>query len=146
MSFFGSMDVAASGLTAQRFRLDVITQNIANANTTRTSEGGPYKRKTVTLESIENSNKFSNILADYQQKTDSNGVRVSGISTDDSQGVLVYNPSHADANQNGYVEMPNVNIVDEMTNMISASRSYEANVTAFNNMKSMCSRALEIGK
>lgn len=146
MSFFGSMDVAASGLTAQRFRLDVITQNIANANTTRTSEGGPYKRKTVTLESIENSNKFSNILAGYQQKTDSNGVRVSGISTDDSQGVLVYNPSHADANQNGYVEMPNVNIVDEMTNMISASRSYEANVTAFNNIKSMCSRALEIGK
>ncbi len=146
MGFFGSLDTAASGLTAQRLRLDVISQNMANASTTRTENGGPYKRKTVVFEQIQNDvNSFGSIL---KKKTQSgnNGVRVAEIIEDASQGTLVYDPSHADANEEGYVEMPNVNIVDEMVNMISASRSYEANINSFNSMKSMFTKALEIGK
>ena len=146
MGFFGSLDTSASGLTAQRLRLEVISQNMANASTTRTENGGPYKRKTVVFEQIQNDvNSFSSIL---KKKTQSgnNGVRVAEIVEDASQGTLVYDPGHADANEEGYVEMPNVNIVDEMVNMISASRSYEANINSFNSMKSMFTKALEIGK
>ncbi|MBP3887125.1 MAG: flagellar basal body rod protein FlgC [Cellulosilyticum sp.] len=146
MSFFGSLDTAASGLTAQRLRLDVISQNMANANTTRTESGGPYKRKAVVFEQIKNdANSFGSILKKKTQ-SGSNGVRVAEIVEDQSQGTLVYDPGHADANEDGYVEMPNVNIVDEMVNMISASRSYEANINSFNSMQSMFTKALEIGK
>lgn len=147
MSFFGSLDTSASGLTAQRLRLDVISQNMANASTTRTEEGGPYKRKIVVFEPIQNqaSNSFASIL-NKKKQNGNNGVRVSQIIEDESQGALVYNPSHPDANEYGYVEMPNVNTIDEMVNMISASRSYEANLNAFNSMKSMLTKALEIGK
>lgn len=139
------MDIAASGLTAQRLRLDIISQNMANVNTTRTAEGGPYKRKTVIFEQMQNENSFSSIL-NKKKQSGVNGVRVARIVEDESQGALVYNPTHPDANAQGYVEMPNVNTVDEMVNMISASRSYEANVTSFNTMKSMFAKALEIGK
>ncbi|ADZ84168.1 flagellar basal body rod protein FlgC [Cellulosilyticum lentocellum] len=145
MGFFDSMDIAASGLTAQRLRLDIISQNMANVNTTRTAEGGPYKRKTVIFEQMQNENSFSSIL-NKKKQSGVNGVRVARIVEDESQGALVYNPTHPDANAQGYVEMPNVNTVDEMVNMISASRSYEANVTSFNTMKSMFAKALEIGK
>ena len=145
MGFFDSMDIAASGLTAQRLRLDIISQNMANVNTTRTPEGGPYKRKTVIFEQMQNENSFSSIL-NKKKQSGVNGVRVARIVEDESQGALVYNPTHPDANAQGYVEMPNVNTVDEMVNMISASRSYEANVTSFNTMKSMFAKALEIGK
>ncbi|PHV71737.1 flagellar basal body rod protein FlgC [Sporanaerobium hydrogeniformans] len=146
MSFFGSMDTSTSGLTAQRLRLDIISQNIANANTTRTPEGGPYRRKTVLFESITNqSNNFGDIL-NQKINSQNNGVRVSQIVEDNSPFPVVYDPTHPDANAQGYVEQPNVNIVTEMVNMISASRSYEANVTAFNNMKSMINSALAIGK
>lgn len=146
MSFFGSLDTAASGLTAQRLRLDVISQNMANANTTRTESGGPYKRKTVVFEQIQNdANSFSSIL-NKKTQSGNNGVRVAEIVEDTSEGTLVYDPSHADANEEGYVEMPNVNVVDEMVNMISASRSYEANINSFNSMQSMFTKALEIGK
>lgn len=137
MSFFSSMDIATSGLTAQRLRLDVISENLANINTTKTAEGGPYKRKIVSFETI---------LKQTQNGLENQGVQVSGITEDNSPGELVFNPNHPDANEQGYVEMPNVNTVEEMTNMISASRSYEANVTAFNSMKSMALKALEIGK
>lgn len=145
MGFFDSMDTAASGLTAQRLRLDIISQNMANVNTTRTADGGPYKRKTVIFEQMQNENSFSSIL-NKKKQSGVNGVRVASIVEDESQGALVYNPTHPDANAEGYVEMPNVNTVDEMVNMISASRSYEANVTSFNTMKSMFAKALEIGK
>lgn len=145
MSFFGSMNTTASGLTAQRLRMDVISQNIANADTTRTPEGGPYRKKEVLFESINNSSNFNNIFQSYM-KGKNNGVRVARIVEDNSEAPLVYNPSHPDANEQGYVSMPNVNIIDEMVNMISASRSYEANVTAFNSMKEMMTKALEIGK
>lgn len=146
MSFFGALDTAASGLTAQRLRLDVISQNMANANTTRTENGGAYKRKTVVFEQVQNdANSFSSIL-NKKQQSGNNGVRVAKIVEDESQGTLVYDPGHADANAEGYVEMPNVNIVDEMVNMISASRSYEANINSFNSMQAMFTKALEIGK
>ena len=147
MSFFGSLDTSASGLTAQRLRLDVISQNMANASTTRTEEGGPYKKKSVVFEQVQNepSNSFSSIL-NKKKQSGNNGVRVAQIVEDESEGSLVYNPTHPDANEEGYVEMPNVNIIDEMVNMISASRSYEANVNSFNSMKAMFTKALEIGK
>lgn len=145
MSFFGSMNTTASGLTAQRLRMDVISQNIANVDTTRTPEGGPYRKKEVLFESINSSSNFNNILQSYM-KGKNNGVRVARIVEDNNEPPVVYNPSHPDANEQGYVSMPNVNIIDEMVNMISASRSYEANVTAFNSMKEMMTKALEIGK
>lgn len=143
MSFFGSMDTAASGMAAQRLRLDVITQNLTNINTTRTPQGGPYKRKSVIFESIPTQNSFNQIL-DKHSKT--NGVRVSQIAEDNRPFPIVYNPTHPDADENGYVQMPNVNQIEEMTNMIGASRAYEANVTAFNTMKAMVAKSLEIGK
>lgn len=147
MSFFGSLDTSASGLTAQRLRLDVISQNMANASTTRTEEGGPYKRKSVVFEQVQNesSNSFSSVL-NKKIQSGNNGVRVAQIVEDESEGSLVYDPTHPDANEEGYVEMPNVNTIDEMVNMISASRSYEANVNSFNSMKAMFTKALEIGK
>lgn len=147
MGFFGSLDTSASGLTAQRLRLDVISQNMANASTTRTEEGGPYKRKSVVFEQIQNepSSSFSSIL-NKKKQSGNNGVRVAQIVEDESEGSLIYDPTHPDANEEGYVEMPNVNVIDEMVNMISASRSYEANVNSFNSMKSMFTKALEIGK
>lgn len=145
MGFFGSMDTSASGLTAQRLRLDIISQNIANANTTRTPEGGPYKRKAVIFESINNSESFSNVLNRYVAAKN-NGVRVSQIVEDNKPFPIIYDPTHPDADEKGYVQLSNVNTVEEMVNMISASRSYEANVTTFNTMKAMVSKALEIGK
>lgn len=145
MSFFGSMDTSVSGLSAQRLRLDVISQNIVNVETTRTPEGGAYKRKGVIFENIQNPVNFDEVMGKYTQSK-SNGVRVSQIVEDDTPFKSVYNPTHPDANAEGYVQMPNINQIDEMVNMISASRAYEANVTAFNNMKSMITKALEIGK
>jgi flagellar basal-body rod protein FlgC len=145
MGFFGSMDTSTSGLTAQRLRLDIISQNIANANTTRTAEGGPYKRKAVIFEAVNNTASFDNVLNKYTNSKN-NGVRVSQIIEDNKAFPTQYDPNHPDADENGYVQLPNVNMVEEMVNMISASRSYEANVTAFNAMKAMASKALEIGK
>jgi flagellar basal-body rod protein FlgC len=139
------MDTSASGLTAQRLRLDVISQNIANANTTRTPEGGPYRRKAVLFESVQNKESFNSILNKYTA-SENNGVRVSKIVEDNKPFPIIYDPTHPDADEKGYVQMPNVNMVEEMVNMISASRSYEANVTTFNAMKAMVSKALEIGK
>lgn len=147
MSFFGSLDTSASGLTAQRLRLDVISQNMANASTTRTADGGPYKRKAVVFEQVQNDvNSSFGAILNKKKQSGCNGVRVAQIVEDESQGDLVYDPSHPDANEQGYVEMPNVNVIDEMVNMISASRSYEANVNSFNSMKAMFTKALEIGK
>lgn len=147
MSFFGSLDTSASALTAQRLRLDIISQNMANASTTRTPSGGPYKRKTVVFEQIKNdaNSNFASVL-NKKRQSGNNGVRVAEIVEDQSEGNLVYDPTNPDANAQGYVEMPNVNVIDEMVNMISASRSYEANVNSFNSMKSMFTKALEIGK
>lgn len=147
MSMFGAIDAAGSGLTAERLRMDVISNNIANANTTRTAEGGAYRRKVVIFEPrSEETSKFAQVLADETQQKPGNGVRATGIVADNAPLRMVYNPGHPDANNEGYVEMPNLNIVTEMVDMITASRAYEANVTAVNSAKSMAMRALDIGK
>ncbi len=148
MSFFSAMNTSASALTAQTLRMDVISENIANVNTTRTEDGGPYKRKTALFESNGSNSTFSQYFDDEMSlgEQPNGGVRVTGIAVDNSQGSLVYNPQHPDADEDGYVEMPNVNIVEEMVNMISASRSYEANITAMNVTKGMVNKTLEIGR
>ena len=142
---FGAIDAAASGLTAERLRMDVISNNIANVNTTRTTEGGAYKRQMAVFAPREGSaSSFAQVLS---EKLDAgSGVRVVGITKDTSPNRRVYDPAHPDANKDGYVEMPNVNVVTEMVDMISATRGYEANVTVVNAAKSMALKALEIGK
>lgn len=145
MSAFGAMDISASGMTAQRIRTDIISQNIANVNTTRDENGEAYRRKTVVFQE-KPSNSFNNYLS-VATSSIGNGVKVSQIVEDyDTEMTLVYDPSHPDANEDGYVEYPNVNTVTEMTNLIDASRAYEANITAFNATKSMTTQALQIGK
>lgn len=151
MSMFGGIDAAASGLTAERLRMDVISNNIANVNSTRTVDGGPFKRKYVIFQPREaEKNSFSAMLDGAMNKDGKNragdGVRAIGIGTDDSMGKLVYDPGHPDANADGYVELPNVDIVTEMVDMITASRAYEANVTTINAAKSMAQQALNISK
>lgn len=144
MSLFNSMNVSASGLTAQRLRMDVISQNIANVNTTRTAHGTPYKRQTVIFEEAQASPFSVHLDNAISSEPLARGVRVSGIVADQTPGNMVYDPNHPHADENGYVEMPNVNIVEEMVNMISASRSYEANITAINVTRSMIAKTLEI--
>lgn len=147
MSFFGSLDIGASGLTAQRVRMDIISQNIANANSTRTEDGTPYRRKDVLFEERKGSGSFSDALSSASDKLNNGqGVRVTKIVEDQSEFKKVYDPGHPDADEDGYVSMPNVDVVTEMVNMISATRSYEANVTSINATKSMAMKALEIGK
>lgn len=147
MSIFNSMNVSASGMTAQRLRMDTISQNIANVNTTRTDGGGPYRRKTVLFEEISGSGSFGSLLNGAMGKYQAvGGVKVTKIVEDQSEFMQVYDPTHPDANSDGYVSMPNVNSLEEMTNLISANRSYEANVTAFNANKAMMSKALDIGR
>lgn len=152
MSIFKSMNTTASALTAQRLRMDVISSNIANVDTTRAKqvngEWQPYRRKSVTL-TENNKGQFSNFLNVALGKSDSvgNGVKVTRIKEDNETPFkLVYNPAHPDANEDGYVEMPNVDLLTEMVDLISATRSYEANVTVLNSTKSMLMKTLEIGK
>lgn len=147
MSVFLGMNVCATGMTAQRLRMDTISQNIANVNTTKTADGGPYRRKTVVFEEISARESFNKMLNGYLKDYSTiGGVKVSKIVEDKSPFTTVYDPTHPDADQDGYVRMPNVNTLEEMTNLISANRSYEANVTAFNANKAMLAKALEIGK
>jgi flagellar basal-body rod protein FlgC len=144
MGVFKSLDISASALTAQSLRMDVITQNIANANTTRTPEGGAYQRKVTVLGQQDAS--FANLMAANGSNAATSGVEVVKIETDQSPFNLVYDPENPDANAQGYVEMPNVDLVREYVDMISATRSYEANVTVMNATKQMAAKALEIGK
>lgn len=145
MSVMSGMNVSASGMTAQRLRLDIISQNIANVNTTRDEEGNVYRRKTVVF-SEKDVTPFANVLMKTAGAV-GNGVKVTEIAEDtQSEMRKVFDPSHPDADEDGYVTYPNVNIVQEMTDMIDATRSYEANVTAFNATKSMAMKGLEVGK
>lgn len=146
LGLFDSINISASGLTAERLRMDIISQNIANANTTRTSNGSPYRRKMVVFKEADIDKPFSSYLSAAQGNLKKSGVKVSSIVEDKSEFKLVYNPGHPDADENGYVKMPNVDIMVEMVNMISASRAYEANVTSINSTKSMIMKALEIGR
>ena len=147
MGILTAFDISASGMTAQRLRTDTISQNIANVNTTNTGDGSPYVRKTVVFQ--EKGERFGEILAAKTGAlgTIGTGVRVTAIVEDkDTDFVMKYEPNHPDADENGYVTYPNVNIVEEMTNLIDASRSYEANVTAFDASKAMAMKGLEIGQ
>ncbi len=140
MGFLNSLDVSASALTAQRMRMDVISENIANANTTRTENGGPYRRRVSVLQ--EQPLTFSSILNEAK----GGGVVVSRIVEDQSDFEYEYDPDHPDADANGYVALPNVDEAEEIIDLMSATRSYEANVTALNATKGMAMKALEIGR
>ena len=144
MDFLSSLNISGSGLTAQKMRMDIISQNIANADVTKTESGGPYVRKQVVLRSIEGSD-FRSAL-DKASGSIGKGVKVEQILEDSSPSVPVFDPTHPDADEKGYVMMPNVNTTQEMVDMLGASRAYEANVTAFNAVKSMAMKALEIGR
>lgn len=144
MSVFRIFRIAGSGLTAERLRMDTIANNLANANTTRTEEGGPYRRQVPV---------FAPLLDRVMRRSGPQragysgaGVQVVGVVSDPSPPRLVYDPQHHDANADGYVEMPNVNVVTEMVDLITATRAYEANIAALNAAKSMAQRALEIGR
>ncbi|MFD1990926.1 flagellar basal body rod protein FlgC [Paenibacillus nicotianae] len=150
MRISSSFDISASALTAQRLRMDVVSSNIANAETTRAQvvngEAVPYRRKEVVLST--NKPSFADTLDSAMNGSRSgiNGVKASAIQEDQEPFKLVYNPTHPDADKDGYVKMPNVDNLKEMVDMISASRSYEANVTALNASKAMITKALQIGK
>jgi flagellar basal-body rod protein FlgC len=152
MGLFSSVNTAASGLTAQRLRQDVIADNIANANTTRTTEGGPFRRSRVIVRPrVEQPYWRTPFLPERLDNGVGNGVRVVDIQKDmDAKPKLVYDPTHPDAIKSGpragYVEMPNVNVVSEMVDLISASRSYEANVAVINGARTMFQSAMEIGR
>ncbi len=146
MSLFQSFNINTSGLTAQRFRMDVISENVANVMTTRTEDGTPYTRKIVTFQEKQVT-PFSKVLSNTREAMLGNGVKVSRVAEDTtSDYIMKYEPSHPDADENGYVSYPNVNIITEMTNMIDASRSYEANLTAFDTSKAIALKGLELGK
>lgn len=148
MSFWNSLRISASGLLAQRLRLDVISNNVANTQTTRTAKGGPYQRQDVVFMPQDPQPALPTFIAARRGDTDAvkGGVRVSQIITDEEPGTQVYDPTHPDANEEGYVTYPNVNPVVEMTNMLSATRSYEANLAVVEAVKRMALRALDIGR
>lgn len=149
MAIFNAFNISATGMSAQRIRMDILAQNAANVNTTRTEDGTPYRRKNVVFQE-KPANSFSTILNSATGNRESyigSGVKVTEIVEDTKTPMkMVYDPAHPDADENGYVTMPNVNVVTEMTDLIDATRAYEANVTAFNATKSMALKALEIGR
>ncbi|MCI3919030.1 flagellar basal body rod protein FlgC [Paenibacillus sp. TRM 82003] len=149
MRLTNGFDISSSALTAQRLRMDVISSNIANAETTRgkfvDGKWVPYSRKLVVMEPKGQSS-FADILNGKMRENTGEGVKVTRIYDDPAPHKQVYNPTHPDADENGFVLMPNVDILKEMVDMISATRSYEANVTALNASKSLITKALEIGK
>ena len=152
MSLFGALDISASGLTAERMRMDVTAENLANAQTTQGANGQPYRRKEVVLQQA--SGTFDSALSAAMGPTPgtggagpdsgARGVQVAGIAEDQTPNRRIYDPGHPDANADGYVEMPNVDSVTEMVDLISASRAYEANVTAMQTAKTMFSKTLDI--
>ena len=151
MAFLSSLNIAGSGMTAQQTRLDVIAENITNSATTRTEAGGAYRRKVVTMQAQGGRDDFRAAMARAQRVsnagyTTTGGVMITNITEDQSALKLVYDPTHPDANEEGYVELPNVDTVKEMTDAIAASQAYAANVTVFNTMKSVIEKGLQIGK
>lgn len=145
-NFFDSFNISASGLTAERLRMDIISRNIANVNTTRTASGSPYRRQMPIFQEME-STKFTEIFDRVTgQNTSKDGVEVVKIAEDQSPFNKEYNPTHPDADKDGYVLLPNVDVVSEMINLISANRAYDANVTIMNGAKSMALKAMEIGR
>ena len=136
-SEFNIMNISATGLSAQRFRIELISTNIANSETTRTEKGEPYRRKVPV---------FQELVRNIQGRRENSGVIVKSVYEDPSEFRIVYDPTHPDADENGYVKLPNVNIIREMVDMINAQRAYEANATAINTTKAMITSALQIGR
>lgn len=153
MAFLSAMNITGSGLTAQQLRLDVISENITNMSTTRTEAGGTYRRKTVLFQAVDGRNDFRAAMARARGKASAGGpasaaggVIVTEIGEDQSEFKLVYDPTHPDANEEGYVEYPNVDLIKEMTDAMAATQAYSANVTALNVLKAVVAKGLEIGK
>ena len=151
MAFASIMNIVGSGLTAQQLRLDVISENITNMNTTRTEGGGPYRRKVVRFEAEADRDGFRRALAAAMDASNrgaekAGGVRVTDILEDPSDLPVTFDPDHPDANEDGYVEMPNVTLVKEIADAMAATQAYSANVTAFNTLKTVLQRGLEIGR
>ncbi len=140
MDLMSAMKISSAGLTAQRTRMNVVSSNLANINSTRTPEGGPYRRKEVVLSAQPLENRFGQLLSDSMRKP-----TVVEIREDKSEFKKVYDPAHPDANEKGYVSLPNVNLMKEMVDMLSATRAYEANTTAINTVKRMAESAIDIG-
>ena len=145
MDFLTGLRVSSSGMTAQRHRMNAISSNIANINTTQTPEGGPYRRKQVVFESLPEAKTFGEMLLTNPEKQVSR-VQVTDTLPDRKAPLLKYEPDHPEADENGYVAYPNINLMMEMADMIQATRSYEANVSALNATKEMALKALEIGR
>lgn len=148
MDYVTGMEISASGLSAQRTRLNIISQNLANANTTRTQEGGPYRRKVTVFSAVPFTNHLERAMdyPPYGNMDPRRGVSVDRVEDDQAPFKRVYDPGHPDADKDGYVNLPNVDVVTEMADMITATRSYDANVTAINAGKSMAMKALDIGR
>ena len=145
MSYFKSMNISSSALAAQRIRMNVLSSNLANAQTTQTDEGGPYKRRDVVFSAVPTGTKFEDLL-DEDYGSELTKVRVVDIHKDTKEPKAVFDPSHPDADENGIVKMPNIQVITEMVNMIAATRAFEANATAINDSKQMALKALEIGR
>ncbi len=154
MAFFSSMNIVGSGMTAQQARLDVISENITNMNTTRTESGGAYRRKITIMESESGKNGFREAMSRAARKghaisnrgfEQAGGVKIVEIAEDQTEMPFVYDPTHPDANEEGYVELPNVTLVKEVTDAMAASQAFNANVTAFNALKQVVQRGLDIG-
>lgn len=153
MAFVSTIDILGSGITAQHLRLDVISENVTNMNTTRTEAGGPYRRKVVVFQAVDGRDRFRDVLARTRdglasnaRATSTGGVQVVDIWEDPTDFKLKYDPTDPDANEEGYVELPNVDLVKEVADAMSASQAYSANVTAFNVIKNVISSGLEIGR
>jgi flagellar basal-body rod protein FlgC len=146
MGLFDAIDSSGSGLQAERLRMDVTSENLANAETTKGADGQPYRRKEVVVQEAGGTNAptFASLLAGASSNAQTHGVKVTGIVEDQSALKRVYDPGHPDADKSGYVTMPNVNTVTEMTDLISSSRAYEANVTAMQTAKTMFSKTLDL--
>lgn len=144
--FLSGFRIAGSGMAAQRQRMNTISSNIANINTTKTPEGGPYRRKDVVFESMADVKSFGEIVGVDSPESETHRVQVTDVIYDQKAPLMKFEPNHPDANEDGYVAYPNINLMEEMTNMIQASRSYEANVQAIQASKDMALSALEIGR
>jgi len=155
MAFLSTMNIIGSGMTAQQLRMDVISENITNMNTTRTETGGAYRRKVVVFQSETGKDRFRDVMAAAARRgkgvsnrryETAGGVRVTEIAEDPSELPFIYDPDHPDANDEGYLEMPNITLVKEVTDAMAASQAFAADVTAFNALKEVVARGLEIGR
>jgi flagellar basal-body rod protein FlgC len=145
MDFISALDIGASGLSAERTHLNVISMNLANVNTTRTPEGGPYRRKSVVFQSQSLDSEFTKAMRSELER-EVKGVKVIGVVTDQRPFKRIYDPGHPDADGQGYVSLPDINVVEEMTNMMTALRTYEANAATISAIKTMYNKAVELGR